>query len=242
MDGHVRSGWGIYVWEDGREYRGQWKEDAMNGRGLYIWRSEVYVSEGHGMASGIKDFPGAVDFTYATSIYKGDFHEDKMQGHGVYRFADGSVYEGEWHNDEMSGQGVLWGSDGSVYKGAFLHDQSHGLGTKTYADKSIYDGEWQAGVPHGRGNVIWEAGKVQYKGEFVSGAFEGRGCATWRQCVRGRIFVNTYDGGWTMGVRHGHGKYLWADGTVFEGAWRKGVLRPRKGVFRLPEGTVKSQL
>lgn len=35
--------------------------------------------------------------------YEGDWHEDKMQGFGIYHYPDGSIYHGEWKDNKHSG-------------------------------------------------------------------------------------------------------------------------------------------
>lgn len=76
------------------EYKGTWKEDKMDGFGIY-----KYIS-------------GA--------IYTGEWKEDKHHGKGVYEFPDGSVYEGEWKNHRMHGEGLYIDKDNRKWKGEFV--------------------------------------------------------------------------------------------------------------------------
>lgn len=41
------------------------------------------------------------------SEYVGDFWKNKMHGHGVMRYADGSIYQGQWESGVRSGRGIL---------------------------------------------------------------------------------------------------------------------------------------
>lgn len=41
------------------------------------------------------------------STYQGEWNNDKMQGFGIYHWADGSNYEGEWFENCMNGKGIL---------------------------------------------------------------------------------------------------------------------------------------
>lgn len=34
------SGYGKYVWENGRTYEGNWKNGKMHGKGIYTWEDQ----------------------------------------------------------------------------------------------------------------------------------------------------------------------------------------------------------
>ena len=76
------------------EYKGTWKEDQMDGFGIY-----KYIS-------------GAV--------YTGEWKENKHHGKGVYEFPDGSVYEGEWKDHRMNGEGSYTDKDNRKWVGEFV--------------------------------------------------------------------------------------------------------------------------
>jgi len=68
---------GVYKWQDGREYNGQWKYDKKNGRGIYKWPDG--------------------------SNYDGKWIDDKREGKGVYYDGAGKSLEGVWVKDLMHG-------------------------------------------------------------------------------------------------------------------------------------------
>jgi hypothetical protein len=59
-------------------------------------------------------------------VYEGEFKDNKKDGKGTWKLADGSVYEG-------------------VYKGEFKGGAIDGKGTWKLADGSVYEGEFKGG-------------------------------------------------------------------------------------------------
>ncbi len=74
-------------------YEGEWKEDKMDGRGVY------HYSNG--------------------DIYDGEWKENLSHGPGKYYFTDGSRYEGEWHLHRMHGAGQYWDINNVRWAGEF---------------------------------------------------------------------------------------------------------------------------
>ncbi len=60
-----------------------------------------------------------------------------------------------------------------------------------------------------------------YQGGCKKGLAHGRGKATG---------VNTYEGNFVKGLPHGIGKYIWENGSFFDGMWKSGK-REGKGVY-----------
>ena len=46
----------------------------------------------------------------------------------------------------------------------------------------------------------------------------------------------TYTGEWKADLRHGQGKYTWANGDVYEGMWKNGLM-DGEGMLRQVDGT-----
>lgn len=67
--------------------------------------------------------------------YKGNFHKGKFNGHGVFKWKNGSSYEGEWFNEKKHGKGrrLTTGryvyDNGDIYEGDFSNDVQNGFGT-----------------------------------------------------------------------------------------------------------------
>ncbi len=96
----LRHGQGIFTFTrkgaDGEErYEGEWKNDEMDGNGVYHF------------ASG--------------ASYEGGFQSGQFQGEGVYRWADGKRYEGGWSRSRMHGEGVFEDVNNIRWKGSFVN-------------------------------------------------------------------------------------------------------------------------
>lgn len=121
MDGK-REGFGIYEFEDGSIYTGQWKKDVMDGYGKYSWPD------------------GA--------IYEGEFKDNKRSGKGKLVYGQTSQinieYEGEFMNDQRSGFGKLITTKG-VYEGYFKEGNFDGEGKFTFKNDTVKEGVWLNG-------------------------------------------------------------------------------------------------
>lgn len=73
---------GELVYEDGRYYKGQYKDSIKHGKGSQLLKEGVY--------------------------YEGDFNYGKKEGKGVLIWADGNSYEGEFFKDFQDGNGVFY--------------------------------------------------------------------------------------------------------------------------------------
>jgi len=74
-------------------------------------------------------------------------------------------------------------------------------------DSGIYNGDLKHGRPHGHGSIIY----------FVDDIYDRA----------------NYTGGWINGTRHGTGRTLWSDGTLYQGqykaGWEQGIGVLRQG-------------
>ena len=83
---------GSASWENGKTYKGEWKNNKINGQGIMIW-------------------PGAW-------IYKGTFKNSRFHGKGEIVWNDGSSYIGEWNDGHHHGKGIMsW--DFGIYEGEY---------------------------------------------------------------------------------------------------------------------------
>ena len=71
-------GFGVFTWEDGRKYEGQYVDDKKEGRGKFTW------PDGR--------------------IYDGEWKDGRQHGTGTYTYPDGRVKQGEW----ADGKRVRW--------------------------------------------------------------------------------------------------------------------------------------
>ena len=83
-------------------YQGEFKNNAINGYGLYIWENK--------------------------HTYQGDFLNGKMHGKGVYKWPEGGEYDGEYVNGIKEGKGIFTWEDGRIFKGPFTKGKPNGKG------------------------------------------------------------------------------------------------------------------
>ena len=138
---------GIYTYDDGSKYVGEWKDDKQHGQGTYTWPSgDTYIGE-------YKDNKkhGQGTYTFADGDkYIGEFKDNKRHGQGTYTFADGDKYIGEYKDDEYNGQGTYtfgpnseWSGD--KYVGGYKDGKKNGQGTYFFADGTVETGLWESG-------------------------------------------------------------------------------------------------
>lgn len=82
LEGNCYEGFGVYVWNDGARYEGNFVEGKRNGEGVY------YYSKG--------------------SKYVGTQENDRRHGWGTYYYASGSKYVGEWVYETKEGRGTFY--------------------------------------------------------------------------------------------------------------------------------------
>ena len=79
----MQDGHGRYIWNNGNEYIGEWKNGLISGRGILIW------------ANG--------------KNYNGEWENGVRKGDGVFTLPDGSCYVGRWNKDhQMKGTFYPW--------------------------------------------------------------------------------------------------------------------------------------
>ena len=140
---------------------------------------------------------------------------DCQNGKGTYVYPSGAKYIGEFQNGEIHGVGVCYYTDGSKYSGQWAHRFPEGKGTKTFANGSKRTGEWIKGQPiDGEGNVVEV---LVAKGE---GGDDGTNIQT--GCISGDC-------------ENGNGVFAYADGSKYDGNFRKGELNGQ-GTWYFPNG------
>jgi len=77
-----------------------------------------------------------------TAHYEGTYQGGKMEGRGVYSWANGDRYEGEFKDDDYNGHGVYTWSNGERYEGAWVDGKPNGQGIKTEPGGKVFSGTW----------------------------------------------------------------------------------------------------
>lgn len=71
-------GKGLYTWDDGRKYEGEYSMDQKHGKGVYQW------ADGR--------------------VYAGEWANGKQNGKGIYIMPDGTQRQGVW----LDGKRINW--------------------------------------------------------------------------------------------------------------------------------------
>ncbi|KAG7360925.1 MORN repeat-containing protein [Nitzschia inconspicua] len=166
MKDRLPHGKGKMIYDNGREYEGDWKGGRWHGFGKWknpngdYYEGKFVYDARHG--SGVYRWRNGNE-------YKGDFHEDKRQGKGIFNFANGNVYEGDFVNGIFEGRGI-YKFEGGYYEGDWACGRYHGKGMLSFADGSSYCGGFDNGVANGEGEEtasngtirvgIWENGRL----------------------------------------------------------------------------------
>lgn len=132
LRGNCENGEGVYQYQDGSKYSGQFRNAKMHGQGTYVYarRGEKYV---------------------------GEWRNGVINGQGTYYYRSGNRYDGEWRNGKKQGQGTyLYADRGEKYVGDFANDQPNGQGVYYYSNGDRYEGEWRNGRKNGQG-VLYES-------------------------------------------------------------------------------------
>ena len=155
---------------NGDKYDGEFKDDKMEGHGVYIYTNgEKYVGvwkddkkHGHGVYTGAP--------TRGTSdTYDGQYKDDKKNGNGKFTSKGGNIEEGVWQDNQMNGPGSWQGVfPGDKYQGGFKTGSWDGHGRRDHQDGSFYVGNWKNGQMDGQGIITRTNGNT-YSGIFNNG-------------------------------------------------------------------------
>lgn len=79
-------------------------------------------------------------------------------------------YEGDWVEDKMQGFGIYYYANGDIYEGEFYDNKHHGFGRYFFADGTKYVGEWKNHLMHGSGKYK-DINGAKWKGEYRNGEY-----------------------------------------------------------------------
>ncbi|MBN3303909.1 R10B1 protein, partial [Amia calva] len=193
-------GQGTYMWADGVKYEGDFSVNVPMGHGVYTWPDR--------------------------SSYQGEVYEGLRHGTGTYRCGNKSAsYTGQWHQGYRHGKGIMYyNQEGtSWYEGDWICNVREGWGVRCFSSGNLYVGQWKNGARHGEGRMQWLSYRQQYNGQWENGIQHGQGTHTWfLKRVPGSQYPlrNEYVGAFVQGLRHGHGKFYYASGALYDGEWQ----------------------
>ncbi|CAF1065956.1 unnamed protein product [Adineta ricciae] len=146
-----KNGQGVCHYSNGNKYTGEWEHDKQTGQGTLIFSSGDRSNNNE-----------------SYDIYErrlGRFERNKINGKGVFYYANGDKYIGDWIDDNREGQGVLILSSGDrirdVYEqrlGQFKGHKINGKGIFYSANGDKYSGDWIDDKRTGYGVFTWSTG------------------------------------------------------------------------------------
>jgi hypothetical protein len=222
---------GKYIYEDGKYYLGEFKNNLPNGKGVKYYSNGNIQYEGH-FRNG--KYEGKGKFILEDgSYYIGQFKNGLRNGKGIKYYSNGNIMlEGDWIDGEIKGNGKFIWEDGSYYIGQFKNGLRNGKGTTYYSNGNIqYEGDWIDGKMNGNGKFIWKSGSY-YIGQWKNGLMNGKGTIYYSN---GNIM---FEGDWIDGKINGNGKFIFEDGSYYIGQFKNG-LRNGKGTTYYSNGNIQ---
>ncbi|MDR0830192.1 MAG: hypothetical protein LBN95_08790 [Prevotellaceae bacterium] len=198
------------------------KTTLSNSEQLNVIRDTLYKYVRHNPTYVFKDSTDSIK-----AAYKGEMSGD-FNGIGVYSWADGSFYFGNFSNGDRNGSGLYIVRDG--------------MAVKDCPTSTFFVGFWKDNQKSGKGTGYNIDGKLVYYGTFSEdkpdNIYETKGFAAYRfDILESSKTGSKYLGETYNSEPHGVGIYIWADGKIWYGNWRKGK-RAGKGILLNPNGGI----
>ncbi|KAM6054398.1 radial spoke head 10 homolog B [Chlamydotis macqueenii] len=215
-------GEGFAYFEGGNTYKGMFSEGRMHGQGTYTWADGVKY-EGT-FVKNVQMLKGHYTWNDG-SMYEGSTKNGVRHGFGFFRSGTHPIsYVGYWCKGKRHGKGTIYYDQEhtSWYSGDWVKNVKEGWGMRCYKSGNIYEGHWEKNVRHGTGRMRWLTANQEYMGQWVYGVQHGYGIHTWfvkRMPMSQYPLRNEYIGDFVNGKRHGHGKFVYANGAVYDGEW-----------------------
>lgn len=207
-------------------FAGNWVNGVPHGHGTMIYYPSLdkYVGdfyEGRCTGQGV--------LTTASGVtYCGQWLEDHFDGRGEWSGPNGCTYTGQFRGGEKCGRGLMTYPDGSTYNGDWLNDVRHGRGEyKDLSDGTAYDGDWVDDRQEGKAVKTYPLSSAGInRPEINSSRNDSTPSKTDSPLSIGKSLSENsnaklikYEGTFTRGLRKGHGKLSYPDGSRYEGNW-----------------------
>lgn len=162
VKGYERSGLGLYSWNQGAFYVGEWKAKYKDGTGIDIPPegrqfpncpgAEYFVGE---FSGNVKSGMGRCYDKYGNLIYQGNFSNnaptqefpgktDKSMKFECLDYSLGCYYVGETKNGKCHGKGMLiWRWQGEMWYGDFVDGERSGYGVFMPYEGEVSTGIWR---------------------------------------------------------------------------------------------------
>ena len=206
-------------------FAGNWVNGVPHGHGTMIYYPSLdkYVGdfyEGRCTGQGV--------LTTASGVtYCGQWLEDHFDGRGEWSGPNGCTYTGQFRAGEKCGRGLMTYPDGSTYNGDWLNDVRHGRGEyKDISDGTSYDGDWVDDRQEGKAVKLYPLSSAGMRPEITSSRSDGTPSKNESPLSISKSLSDNssnkfikYEGTFARGLRKGHGKLSFPDGSRYEGNW-----------------------
>jgi hypothetical protein len=132
----MRNGEGEFIYKEGSKYKGEWRDNKMEGYGTLYYPNGIVAYEGQwlndefdGLGTVYNDNPvvikGGFDYTNFPLLdeewlkYEGQLKQDAKEGLGKLILTNGEAYEGMFENDMVHGEGEFKRYNGSTIRGVW---------------------------------------------------------------------------------------------------------------------------
>ncbi len=222
LEGDCQNGRGIYQFENGNKYAGDFRKGIMNGKGTVVFANGNRYT-GDWMA-GVREGMGIFTLTNGNT-YTGAFKKSRFHGQGTMTFRSGDKYIGNWENDQPNGTGFYTFTSGDRYEGSFKNGKYDGGGTMFRKNGEKYVGEWSNNLQNGKGKMYASNGSV-IEGVWVNGTMTNSSNNT-TQTTPQNNNTTTSEGGYVdcnkNYCREGKGMYIYGDGSRWLGDFKDGT-------------------
>lgn len=143
--GDCENGQGTYIWANGEQYAGEWKNGKPDGKGSFFWpEGDSYVGEWNNEKD---DDTGSYFCPTGSTLYFLDATNNVVDGHGCLL------------GDCEDGYGIYVWVSGAKYVGLFEGGEKNGLGAYSFPNGKKIEGMWKNDKYIGRKNIrlsSWE--------------------------------------------------------------------------------------
>ena len=253
ISGNCDNGYGVYIWESGEKYEGNWKNKKRNGQGTnYFVTGFVYEGE---WLDDLRHGYGVLTFNSDSEFdkFSGQWLNDKVSGYGTLLYKSGQKYIGDFKENMFDGQGTMYYTDGRIESGKWVQDKfvgatnisntttgcisgncESGYGIYVFSSGEKYEGFWDKGMRNGQGTNIWADG-AKYSGEWKDDVMHGTGTYNYEPNSK----YDYYKGNYVMGEMTGQGTFVYKSGKKYIGSFQKGLFHG-EGTMYYTDGRVEA--